>query len=163
MDTNPFQSRPAIIHRDREFELGGQPVIDIKGDTACFMRQPLAEVLVIFEVAKNPTTTVEVDVDGTRWLIVLGRRPERADSDVAPLDGALLLGDDKIAGVHNLPAVCNGVPLRVPAEVFDWHLMRGYPAGIVPIVVLQEDGIEPRGKLRWDAVESGLLHDDSGV
>lgn len=48
MDTNPFQSRPAIIHRDREFKFGGQPVIDIKGDTAYFMRQPLAEVLVIF-------------------------------------------------------------------------------------------------------------------
>lgn len=124
--TNPFESFPAVVHWDGEFEFGSQSIINVKRYAAHLERQSLAKVFIVGQVAKYPTAAVEVDVDGPwRLLVILRGRLEYADGDLASFHGTFFLGDYEVAGIHYLPPVCNGIPQRVPAVVLYRDLMRG--------------------------------------
>lgn len=141
-----------------------KPVVHIKRNHVPrqIMHDAFARVMVRRQPAKHPPSTVEVDVR-TPFLrlpvrTVLRRRLEDADRDLAALDWTFLLGDAVHVRSRRAP-VGDLVPRWIGAEVFDGHLVRMVAADVVPVVVLDIDGVEARGELGGDAVQERLVKD----
>lgn len=87
---------------------------------------------------------MKIDINGT-WCLSRGYGTglEDPDRDLAAIDRALLLRDDEITAVHDLPSISDGVSLRVAPIVLYGYLVSGEPTGTVLVPVLQEDRVEP--------------------
>lgn len=137
-----------------------ETIVDIERDKIAIqgVDNALAKVTIFGQIAKHPPPAVEVDISGPFLptipiLCGLGPRLRLKDAhgDLAAVHGAFLLRD-AVDIRPGGPAVRDGVFGRVLAVLLDRHLVGVQPPGVVPVVVLDVDGVEAGEQVLWDTV-----------
>lgn len=139
-----------------------QPVIHVECNqlTIELVHNSLAEIMVDAQSAKDPSSAVEVDIGCSLLRLAstvhLECRLKYTNSDHTPFDGTFLLCNaENIRSIS--AAIRDGVSRRILSKLFYRHFVRMETPGVVLVVVLHVDGVEPRYQFWRNAIVKWLM------